>query len=168
MTTLHNLITELRAYARDAQDLYKRKVAEQGHSASGELIASVVTNVVTDSEAYSVTMDLAKYWKYLEGGSKGSVTSYPGALYAAHWPPVDAILRWIEVKPVIPRPFANGKLPTQKQLAYLIGRKIATKGTEPHPMLAETLEELNEKYSERLADALALDVRQMLEEGLHH
>ena len=168
MITLHNLIETLQAYARDAQDIYRRKVAEQGHSASGDLIASVVTNVSTDSGEYSVTMDLAKYWKFLEGGSKGRESSYPGALYAAHWPPVDALLRWIQVKPVIPRPAANGKLPTQKQLAYLIGRKIATKGTEPHPMLAETLEELNERYSERIADALALDVRQMLEEGLHH
>ena len=159
METLYHIKQVLKAYARDAEALYKGKLQREDKIASGDLINSVKTHIVgDDGTGYEVTMDLAYYWKFIEGGSKGTEKSPAGAVYPAHWPPVNALLNWIQVKPVIPRPLANGKLPTPNQLAYLIGRKIHNEGIAPVPALAETLEELNDRYLGELSQALALDV----------
>lgn len=163
METLYHLKQVLTAYAEDAERLYKDNLRNEGKIASGELLDSVHA-VVTgdDAVAYEVKLNLAYYWKFVEGGSKGKVSSPLGAVYPAHWPPVDALLNWIQVKPVIPRPLANGKLPTPGQLAFLIGRKIYTKGIDPVPALEDTLKALNERYRVEIAKALALDVRDYL------
>ena len=163
METLYHIKQVLNAYARDAEVLYKDKIRAAGRVASGELLNSVHVQIEgSDGTGYEVTMELAEYWKFVEGGSKGTETSPAGAVYPAHWPPVDAILKWIQVKPVIPRPLANGKLPTPNQLAYLIGRKIKEHGITPVPALEDTIEELNARYLEELAVALSLDVEDYL------
>ena len=66
------------------------------------------------------------------------------------------------MKPVLPRPMSNGKLPTEKQLAFLISRKIATVGIEPKPMLKKTLDQLNGYYIEMIKDAIAEDVQKAI------
>lgn len=163
METLYHIKQVLKAYSEAAEDTYKRILVREGKPASGELLNSVHARVVGDDNiAYEVVLDLAYYWKFIEGGSKGSESSPAGAVYKSHWPPADAILDWIRVKPILPRPLENGKLPTPRQLAYLIGRKIKTKGIEPVPVLAETIEELNRRFMEEIKTALALDVRDYL------
>lgn len=162
METLYHLKQVLNAYAKDAEETYKRILIREGKPASGNLLNSVHARVKIDNEAeYEVVLELADYWKFVEGGSKGTETSPAGAVYKAHWPPVNALLDWIRVKPVIPRP-VNGKLPSPNQLAYLIGRKIKTQGIAPVPAMEETIEQLNAKYLEGIKDALALDVRDYL------
>lgn len=163
METLYHLKQVLNAYARDAEETYKRILVQEGKPATGQLLNSVKAYVVGDDDtAYEVTMDLAYYWKFVEGGSKGRESSPAGAVYKAHWPPVNALLSWIQAKPVIPRPLPNGKLPTARQLAYLIGRKIYNKGIAPVPVLARTIEELNARYLQEINNALQLDVRDYL------
>ena len=121
---------------------------------------TIKSNVVVGENAYEVTLTLQHYWKYIEGGRKGTEDSPPGAKYKAAFPPVDAILNWILVKPVLPRPSADGKMEKlrPKSLAYLIGRKIEQEGIEPHPALKTTQEELMKMYRERLSAALGHDV----------
>lgn len=167
MIELRNFRQVLAEYAASAAELYRDKLREAGKVASGDLISSVRCEVLdAQGGGYEVVMDLASYWKFVEGGSKGMVSSPAGAVYPAHFPPVGALMRWIEIKPVIPRPLGNGKLPTTRQLAYLIGRKILTRGIEPQPALAETLDELNERYAARLTSALTLDVTEYLNDTL--
>ena len=100
----------------------------------------------TDQGAYLVTITLADYWKYVEDDTK------------PHWPPVSAILEWIRVKPVIPRPDSRDRIPKPEQLAYLIGRKIAKEGTEGSHDLALSATECNRKYEPLIAEALAQDL----------
>lgn len=57
---------------------------------------------------------------------------------------------------------ANGKLPTQKQLAFLISRKIATEGIDPKPMLKKTLDQLNGFYLEMIKDAISEDIKKSI------
>ena len=75
------------------------------------------------------------------------------------FPPVSAIERWIEVKPVLPRPMSNGKLPTNKQLAYLIGRKIAIEGISPKPLLQRSVDDVWNNMREFISEALAKDLQ---------
>lgn len=136
----------LQDYAKDVTDRYKDVLANNGHIASKDLVNSIKTEVKVGDAAYEVTMTLKDYWKYVENDTR------------PHFPPPSALIRWIEVKPVIPRPMANGKLPTTKQLAYLIGRKIATEGTTGTHDLEKTKTDIFSWYKDRLSEALGHDV----------
>ena len=150
----------LAEYAREAEEMYKYQLSLGNKTASRKLMDTIKSNVVVGDNAYEVTLTLQHYWKYIEGGRKGTESSPPGAKYKAAFPPVDAILDWILVKPVLPRPSADGKMEKlrPKSLAYLIGRKIEEEGIEPHPALKTTQEELMKMYRERLSAALGHDV----------
>ena len=154
------LIAILAEYAREAEEMYKYQLSLGNKTASRKLMDTIKSNVVVGENAYEVTLTLQHYWKYIEGGRKGTESSPPGAKYKAAFPPVKAILDWILVKPVLPRPSADGKMEKlrPKSLAYLIGRKIEEEGIEPHPALKTTQEELMKMYRERLSAALGHDV----------
>ena len=143
---LPHLEAVLQQYAAEVKELYKQHLVEADRLASENLINSVETQVETDQGAYLVTITLADYWKYVEEDTK------------PHWPPVSAILEWIRVKPVIPRPDDRGRIPKPEQLAYLIGRKISREGTEGSHDLALSATECNRKYEPLIAEALAKDL----------
>lgn len=140
-----NLFKTLREYASQAVTLYKQRLLDDDKKASGQLIDSVSSEIKVGSDTFTVVLNLANYWKYVEDGRK------PGK-----FPPPKAILKWVQVKPVIPRPI-HGKLPTKQQLAFLIGRKIATEGIEAGHQLKETVDSLNAEYIPRLEAALQED-----------
>lgn len=73
-------------------------------------------------------------------------------------PPISAIQKWIEVKPVIPRPNANGKLPTTRQLAYIIAKSIGANGIAPKPILATNIEQINDVFLPLIESAIAEDI----------
>lgn len=133
-------------YAVAVRNAYQDRLILHDRIASGDLLNRVECHVEMEGNAYLVQLDLKKYWRYVEMDT------------APHWPPPDAILKWIMIKPVIPRPMKNGKLPTPQQLAYLIGRKIAVFGTEGKPDLTDSVEEMNRRYQEKITAALAADV----------
>lgn len=155
LTELHKVLQE---YANDAAEIYKYQLALGAKPASRKLIDNVKSNVIVGERAYEVTLSLEHYWKYIEGGSKGTISSPPGAVYPAHFPPTWALEKWIRVKPVIPRPDETGRIPSPKQLAYLIGRKIEEEGIEPFPALQTTKEELDKIYHEKISAALGHDM----------
>lgn len=144
-------LTELRKvledFAVDIRDRYKDVLANNDHIASRQLVDSIRTQVVVGESAYEVTMTLADYWKYVENDTR------------PHFPPPSAILKWIEVKPVIPRPDASGRIPTPKQLAFLISRKIAREGTKGTHDLAQTKDNILPWYKERIEAALGHDMQ---------
>ena len=147
---LNEVVKVLEEFAIDIRDRYKDVLTSHDRIASRNLIDSIKTNVVVGDKEFLVTMTLADYWKYVEYGS------------APHWPPMSAIQRWIEVKPVIPRPGNNGKIPTTKQLAYLISRKISIEGTEGSHDLDKTKEDILPWYRQRISEALGHDIAMYL------
>lgn len=140
----------LQDLAKDVAEGYKDSLARSGRKASGDLINSVRAEVKHGDSWYEVTLTLKDYWKYVENGTR------------PHWPPRDAILRWIQIKPVIPRPDASGRIPSQKSLAFLISRKIATVGTEGSSDLQKTKDAVITAYRERLTKALGNDTAEYL------
>ena len=94
----------LEHYAKEFIEQYRLNLVESGRPASGRLADSLTYKVDMGANVYAVDISLLDYWKYIESGTR------------PHWPPVSAIREWIKVKPVIPRPMANGKLPTESQL----------------------------------------------------
>lgn len=156
LTELPNLLAVLEEYGKEAERLYTTNLGD--HNASWTLGNTVKSFIKIGNTSFEVSLNLQEHWKYLEYGSKGTESSPAGARYSAHFPPMDAIANWIKVKPIIPRPDDNGNIPTIKQLSYLISRKILTKGQEPFPALATTVEELNKMYEQKIADALGEDI----------
>lgn len=143
LTELHKVLQD---FATDIRERYKDVLANNDHIASHNLVDSIRTEVKVGDNAYEVTMTLKDYWKYVEYDTK------------PHFPPPDAILKWIQVKPVIPRPDANGRIPSQKSLAYLIGRKIAREGTEGTHDLARTKDDILPWWREQIGKALGHDM----------
>lgn len=124
LTTIQNIINEF-------TDTLKSVISSNGSNASGTLSKSIKGIVKMNDKYLTVSISLEDYWKYIEYGTN------------PHFPPVDKIREWIRVKPVLPRPLASGKLPTENQLAFLIGRKISKFGTKPKPFLNNTKEEFD-------------------------
>lgn len=146
LMNLENLHKVLEDFAKDIRENYKDELINHDHVASRKLLDSIKTNVVVGEQAYEVTMTLQDYWKYVEYDTK------------PHFPPPNALLKWIEVKPVIPRPDANGKIPTPKQLAYLIGRHISIFGTKGSHDLQITKDNILPWYKEKISAALGRDM----------
>lgn len=158
LLTFKHLIEALEGYTNNVRLVLKGKISDEDKIASGHLLNSINTRLEYNDQAFEVLLDIAGYWKYIESGRKKYGKHKNGEWPKGAFPPVNAILEWIKVKPILPRPMKNGKLPTDKQLAYLISRKIAVEGIEPKPILAETLEEVNERYEKIFNDAILLDL----------
>ena len=126
---------------------YKDSLILNDVNASDELYNSVVYMVEQNNNTFEVKLELAHYWKYVENGRK-----------AGKWPPISAIQKWIEIKPVLPRPMDNGKLPTTQQLAFLIARKIGLEGIKPRPLLQQSVDEVWRVFEEYIAEAFAKDL----------
>lgn len=131
----------LKEYGQAVEDMYRYRLKKDDKVASGELIGKLRFN------KWEISLYLKDYWYYVEHGRQ------PGK-----FPPVDKILEWIDIKPILPYPDKNGKLPTPNQLAYLIGRKIATEGIEAGNQLQETLDELNDRFMLKIEYALTEDL----------
>lgn len=117
----------------------KNKLTANDSNASGTLAKSIRGIVKQNGKYIVISIQLEDYWKYIENGTK------------PHFPPVDAIKKWISVKPVLPRPLKSGKLPTANQLAFLIARKISKVGTKAKPFLKPTITDfdlINKVYNE--------------------
>lgn len=137
------IIEQLHPIMEQLKYSYMEHILQSGHSASGNLAMNQTHSIVFDGRMIKISLNLEPYWKYLENGRK------PGKM-----PPVEKILQWVKVKPVLPRE-RNGKVPTQKQLAFLIARKIGREGTKPTHLLQKTMDDMKLK---KLVTAAVLKV----------
>lgn len=143
----------LQSFAEAVREQYRQNLKEHDRyttlGTETRLVDSVTAYVEAGASAYEVKLTLNDYWKYVEEGTK------------PHWPPPKAILKWVQIKPVIPRPY-NGRIPSEKSLAFLISRKIAREGTKGTHDLAQARASTVEAFREQLAEALAADAAQMI------
>lgn len=127
---------------------YKSFLIRDDKKATGNLIKSIEPiEIEIKNSQINGYISLANYWKYVEYGRKKG----------GKFPPVDKILKWIIVKPVIPRP-KNGIKPTEKQLAFLISRKIARDGIEAGSQYEEALNKTWEQHKDRISNAITMDI----------
>lgn len=146
-----NLRRVLGEYGEALRNKYQDILIRDNKIATGELLNSVEYIVEEGDRSISLSLKLEDYYKWVEEGRK------PG-----RFPPVDKILEWIRVKPILPDE-RNGRLPNEQQLAFLIGRKIAEEGIEGGHQLATARAELSKEWEERIDEAIALDVKDALD-----
>lgn len=130
----------------------KNKLTANNTNASNELKNSIRGIVQQNGKYIVVAIDIEDYWRFIEYGTK------------PHFPPINAIKKWISVKPVLPKPLPSGKLPTANQLSYLIARKISKVGTKPQPFLKPTLTdfELVKKVYDEVCNLLNKKIEEIL------
>lgn len=142
-----NTINILQEYGDKFVALYKQNLENSGRIATGNLINSIQTRIETSDTSLILYINLEDYYQYVENGRS-----------AGSFPPVDKIKEWIQAKPILPRE-ENGKLPTEEQLAFLIGRKIQREGFEGTHDLERTKETLQMEFETRIQEALKEDFK---------
>lgn len=112
---------------QDLLNRYKQSLKDNNHIASGNLYNTATYKTNINGSWFEVSFVLDSTWRYLENGTK------------PHFPPIEAIERWITVKHIIPTT-NSGKVPTTRQLAFLIARGISKNGTKPTKLLQQTID----------------------------
>lgn len=171
LMNLENLQQVLEDLARDIEAGYKDSLERNDHyttlgSEARKLLRSIKTHVEVGEQSFEVTMDLEHYWKYVEEGVRGdrnatSPYKNPG------WKAYPFIAQWIQVKPIIPRPGASGRIPSPKSLAYLFTRSIVRHGTTGTHDLQKTKDAVIPMYRERISAALGRDVENYIRKVFH-
>lgn len=134
---------------------YIKNLVRSGHPTyfgQDRLTDTITATVTVDGNSFSATLRMNHYWEYLEEGTG------PARGRDKYWPNSSAIAKWIEIKPVIPRPDASGRIPTPKQLTYLISRKIHDNGIKGTNDLERAKEEVIPQYYALIEEALTADV----------
>lgn len=150
---LKNTLGILKQFGKDLELLYKQGLDDKGINASYALDKSVdvVVYIPTERNNYQLIFKALDYYKDVENGQKaGTMVEYKN------------ILKWIQVKPVIPR--AGNSITKQKGLAAIIKRKIFEDGTrlingkQGYHLLEECMEDLIIKYEPLIQGAFLKDV----------
>lgn len=154
MAEIDNRVYEI---CQEITQAIRDTISSKRLDASGNLSNSIETYFDIEGETYSVIIELADYWKYVEDG-RG-----PGK-----FPPPDQIKEWMRFKHVIPSAKSSRKVPSTDQVAYLIGRKIATQGTKATHFLSETLEspqvlEMLGEIEDLVADSFVKEINEEID-----
>lgn len=137
-------------------ELYRNSLKGNDRIASKHLYNDITTDIDIDGELINLTIELNDYWKYVDNGrNKGK------------FPPSNAIEKWIKDKNIVPRADKNGKLPTQKQLIYLIGRKISREGYEGSEDLKQSVDILKKKFETIFQEALEKDFSELIVQDIN-
>lgn len=148
-----NLQNALNLFINEFIATYRQFLIRDNKKASGNLINSLKPLTIQFSNnKMECKISIASYWKYVEWGRK------PGK-----FPPIDNILSWIKIKPVLPRPMNGLKPPTESQLAFLIARKIARDGIQPGNQYTEALDIVWNKNKANISNAISKDLEKIVE-----
>ena len=120
-------IVPINKIAEDLTQSYRQQLSADGKNASGTLSNTSSYLVNYDGKILKISLLLEDYWTYVENDTQ------------PHFPPIEAIERWITVKHIIPTT-NSGKIPSTKQLAFLIARGISKNGTKPTKLLQQTID----------------------------
>lgn len=138
-------------FAAEILAQYKYNLNSNNRFASRELMNTAEYVIDRGEYTYAISLKLKDYWIYVEDGRGPTKNGGNGELRRN-------ILEWIRVKPVLPTPDKNGKLPTPEQLAYLISRKIHLEGTEGTHDLREATDDMYKVFEERIYQAIDEDL----------
>lgn len=142
-------------------DIYRQSIRDEGVTASGTLEKFTYT-IDFQNNSFQVVFNLPYYFYWIETGRQKTVKSGPGDVYKA-------IRKWIEVKPVIPRPMYTKGLkvnrcivPTKDQLAYMITKKIHRVGFYGHNHQGKHLLEKSLEQGDSIIEEMVNEIGQQI------
>lgn len=122
-------MTEMYDIAREIAELYRQNIKMSGVTASGSL-ERFTWNFQYKNNSFILTYDLPEHWKWVEEGRN------PTKDRKTKWrDPIGDITKWMRLKKIAPRPMYKRTkkgnvryIPTEKQMAFMIVRKIHKRG----------------------------------------
>ena len=149
------LTNEMWGIASQIAEAYRATLRNDGKVATGRL-SNFSVDIDQDDRWFTIVFELEDYWKYVENGRA-----------AGKFPPIDSIVQWIHVKPIIPKAYGR-KVPSTQQVAFMIGRKIANEGTKPTKALQNTLESgLVSDLEDQLCDLILSQIETEVEDAIN-
>ena len=148
-TRLHKVLEE---YGNRFIQLAKDKMGMNQSYATGELADTMETVVEINDEYFKVSIKLQDYWYYLENGTK------------PHFPPLQAIKDWVEVKGITPEE-RNGYTSIE-DLPYMIQKSIGKYGTEAHPFFNENKEIVYKEFENNIIYAIDEDIAEWINDNV--
>lgn len=139
----------------DLLERYKKAIHDEGKTASGNLEKTARYQLEVNGRYIELIFQLPDYWKYIENGTR------------PHFPPMDAIEKWITVKRLVPRGINGRKVPTTRQLAYLICREISINGTKPTKLLQKTIDGSDDLISEMI-DSITQQLQEEINDEINN
>ena len=149
-------------YAEEVKKLYQDNLVKNDHVATGNLKDSVECMVTYKDATYVVSLKLADYWLSIEKGRPPTEKNGDGALRRG-------ILKWLEVKKILPRPDGKiEKFPQPQQLSrlsYAISKSIHMHGTKTYRETQNGSEDLKDatltayaEFEQKIHQAILKDV----------
>lgn len=159
MDELKETLRILNLYTAELAGKIRQNLRDQNINASYNLFNSIDVHVVRDDPSgqksqYRIVLNLEEYWKNIEYGRRAG----------SKFPPIEDIKHWLQVKPIMPREDDSGKIPTEEQLTYLIGRKIARDGIQPRPFVENAINDTLDEFYTNIHEALSKDAVSIIEE----
>ena len=145
-TNLTNTMEEYRQFL---------ELATKNNTSHYELSNNIKFNLQVNDTVFEIEFQAPSYWKYANYGRS------PGK-----FPPLDKIEDWIIRRKITPYPTRDGRLPTTKQLSFLIARKIAREGFEGSGFLEKSLSEQQDYWEDRIKEAIGEDIELQIMEWL--
>lgn len=153
-----NIYKALCEYGEAVIEIYRAKLQQNNKNGTGELSRSLTLDyeglkrdLDNNESVINLVLIAADHIEQVEEGRLPTKNSGNGELQ-------QKILEWIEKKPIQKRPIGNGTLPTNKQLAFLISRKIHNEGYHGTHILKEAIEEAHMKFIDKIYAAIEQDV----------
>ena len=103
---------------------------------------SQLTQSIRGKRINALSGIIGAHTRYAKAVERGSL---PGG-----FPPLDDLVQWIRVKNIQPR---DSEM-SDRDLAYVIARSIARKGTKPQPYMEPALEAHRQKAAQRMNAAI--------------
>ena len=156
----------LEDFGNDFVELVLQQIEDNDGIASGEMYNTLGYHIEETEDGLTLFLTHTDYFPYWNDGTE------------PHWPPTPAIEEWVINKKIEPKPMKvvrqwkwttkdgvehhNGKevmiLPTVKQIAFLVARKISIEGTEPRSAFEYAYDNLIAVYEPRIIEAYAEDM----------
>lgn len=138
-TKLHKVLKE---YADYFINKARENIGANNSYATGKLGDTMDSIIEITDNNISVKISLQDYWEYLDKGTK------------PHYPPIQAIKEWVEVKNIDISPYA-------------IQKSIGEKGTQPHPFFNDAKDETYRAFEQRIYYAIQEDIAEWVTDNLN-
>lgn len=161
----------LQQLADDVKAGYIDQLNKNGHwtkDGKDRLIDTISTVVTVDGKSFTASLKMNYYWQFLEEGiAPAGKYDNPG------WKSFPFILKWVQIKPIIPRPPQTIK-PSKRSLESLqkstAGAIVAVRNIKGDPGthgFQKARDAVLPTYYERIKDALNEDIGRYLATFFH-
>ena len=138
-TKLHKVLND---YADYFIQNARNKIGANNSYATGKLGDTLDKVIEITDDRMSVKIKLQDYWEYLDKGTK------------PHYPPIQAIKEWVEVKNIDISPYA-------------IQKSIGEKGTQPHPFFNESKDNIYKQFENKIIYAIEEDIAEWVTDNIN-